>query len=66
MQVDEAQRLIEICLEAGVNIFDTADVYSQGLSEEILSKALSKRLSQAIIATKAYGRMGQGLKDLGL
>lgn len=65
-QVDEAQRLIEICLEAGVNIFDTADIYSQGLSEEILGKALGKRRSEAIIATKAYGRMGQGPNDIGL
>ncbi len=42
-QLDEAQRLIDICLDAGVNLFDTADVYSQGRSEEILGKALGVR-----------------------
>ncbi|MBW4429148.1 MAG: aldo/keto reductase [Nostoc desertorum CM1-VF14] len=65
-QVDEAQHLIDICLDAGVNIFDTADVYSNGLSEEILGKALGKRRSDVIIATKAYGRMGKGANDTGL
>ncbi|MEH2202742.1 MAG: aldo/keto reductase [Nostoc sp.] len=65
-QVDEAQHLIDICLDAGVNIFDTADVYSNGLSEEILGKALGKRRTDVIIATKAYGRMGKGANDIGL
>jgi aryl-alcohol dehydrogenase-like predicted oxidoreductase len=65
-QVDEARHLIDICLDAGVNIFDTADVYSNGLSEEILGKALGKRRSDVIIATKAYGRMGKGANDTGL
>src|ERR1700710_294781 len=39
-QVDEAKRLINLCLDAGVNLFDTANVYSRGLSEEILGQAL--------------------------
>lgn len=64
--VDEAQHLIDICLDACVNIFDTADVYSNGLSEEILGKALGKRRCDVIIATKAYGRMGKGANDTGL
>ena len=38
--VDEAKRLIDVCLDAGINLFDTADVYSNGLSEEILGKAV--------------------------
>jgi len=65
-QFEEAQRLIDLCLDAGVNLFDTADVYSQGRSEEILGKALGKRRQDAIIATKAYGRMGDGPNDVGL
>ncbi len=65
-QVEEAQRLIDICLDAGVNLFDTADVYSQGRSEEILGKALGNRRQNVLIATKAYGRMGEGPNDVGL
>lgn len=66
-QVEEATRLVDICLEAGVNIFDTADGYSKGLSEEILGQAIgSKRRNQTIIATKAFYRMGDGLHDVGL
>lgn len=63
--VEEATRLIDICLEAGVNMFDTADVYSQGLSEEILGKAVAGRRHQVILATKASFRMGPGPNDLG-
>jgi aryl-alcohol dehydrogenase-like predicted oxidoreductase len=40
VQMDEARRHVDLCLEAGVNLFDTADVYSQGASEEILGQAL--------------------------
>lgn len=65
-QLDEAQRLVDICLDAGVNLFDTADVYSQGRSEEILGKALGKRRQDVLIATKAYGRMGEGPNEVGL
>lgn len=65
-QLDEAQRLVDICLDAGVNLFDTADVYSRGRSEEILGKALGKRRKDVIIATKAFGRMGEGPNDVGL
>ncbi len=63
--VAEATRLVDICLEAGVNMFDTADVYSKGLSEEILGKAIAGRRSQTIIATKASFRMGPGPNELG-
>ncbi len=64
-QVDEAKRLIDTCLEAGVNLFDTADVYSQGASEEILGKAIGKRRDDVILATKVHGRMGNGPNDVG-
>ncbi len=63
--VPEATRLIDVCLEAGVNMFDTADVYSHGLAEEILGKAVAGRRGQVIIATKASFRMGTGANDVG-
>jgi aryl-alcohol dehydrogenase-like predicted oxidoreductase len=63
--VAEATRLVSICMEAGVNLFDTADVYSAGLSEEILGKALEGRRQHALISTKATFRMGKGPNDLG-
>jgi aryl-alcohol dehydrogenase-like predicted oxidoreductase len=63
--VKEATRLIDICLEAGVNFFDTADVYSQGASEEILGKAIAGRRSRVLISTKATFAMGDGPNDLG-
>ncbi|MBB4602043.1 aryl-alcohol dehydrogenase-like predicted oxidoreductase [Hymenobacter luteus] len=58
-QVEEARRLIDICLEAGVTLFDTANVYSQGLSEAILGKALEGRRSEVLISTKATFPMGE-------
>jgi aryl-alcohol dehydrogenase-like predicted oxidoreductase len=63
--VVEATRLMDICLEAGVNLFDTADVYSDGLSETILGKAVAGRRDQVLISTKATFRMGPGPNDLG-
>ena len=63
--VAEATRLVDICLEAGVNLFDTADVYSNGLSEEILGKAVAGRRAEVLISTKATFRMGGGPNDLG-
>jgi aryl-alcohol dehydrogenase-like predicted oxidoreductase len=51
--VAEATRLVDICLEAGVNLFDTADIYSYGAAEEILGKAIEGRRNQVLIATKA-------------
>lgn len=63
--VAEATRLVSICLEAGVNLFDTADVYSAGLSEEILGKAVDGRRQHLLISTKATFRMGKGPNDLG-
>jgi len=63
--VKEAARLIDICVEHGVNFFDTADVYSLGTSEEILGKALKGRRHEAIIATKGTFSMGDGANDKG-
>ena len=63
--VTEAKRLIGICLDAGVNLFDTADVYSEGASETILGAALKGRREQAIISTKISLRAGDGPNDAG-
>jgi aryl-alcohol dehydrogenase-like predicted oxidoreductase len=53
--IEEATRLIDICLEAGVNLFDTADMYSAGRSEEVLAAAIRpERRHRAIIATKVF------------
>jgi aryl-alcohol dehydrogenase-like predicted oxidoreductase len=63
--VKEATRLVDICLDAGVNLFDTADVYSKGMSEEILGKAVAGRRDRVLISTKATFPMGDGPNDLG-
>lgn len=63
--VTEARRLVDICLEAQINLFDTADIYSRGLSEEILGKALEGRRRDVLISTKATFPMGDGPNDLG-
>ena len=62
----EANVLVNMALDHGINFFDAADIYSEGMAEEILGKALAHRRTQAIIATKVYGRMGPGPNDLGL
>ena len=63
--VAEAKRLIDICLEAGVTMFDSADVYSGGLAEEILGKAIAGRRGQVLISTKASFRRGPGPNEIG-
>jgi len=63
--VDEATRLVDICLEAGLTMFDSADIYSGGLAEEILGKAIKGRRDQVIISTKATFRSGQGPNEVG-
>jgi aryl-alcohol dehydrogenase-like predicted oxidoreductase len=63
--VAEATRLVDICLEAGVNLFDTADIYSEGLSETILGKAVAGRRDKVLISTKATFKMGPGPNDVG-
>ncbi len=64
-EVAEARRLVDICLEAGVNLFDTADVYSQGLSEEILGQAITHCKARVLISSKASFRMGDGPNQIG-
>jgi aryl-alcohol dehydrogenase-like predicted oxidoreductase len=63
--VAEATRLVDLCLEAGVNLFDTADVYSQGASEEILGQALKGRRDRALVSTKSTFPTGDGPNDKG-
>lgn len=63
--VAEASRLVDICLDAGVNMFDTADIYSRGLSEEVLGEALKGRRDKVLISTKATFAMGDGANELG-
>lgn len=62
---EEATRLVDICLEAGLNMFDTADIYSEGQAEEILGKTIKGRRDAVIISTKATFRTGQGVNDVG-
>ena len=64
-QVDEATRMINLCLDAGVNLFDTANVYSNGISEEILGKAIDGLRDKLLISTKAVFPMGDGINDFG-
>jgi aryl-alcohol dehydrogenase-like predicted oxidoreductase len=64
--VDEARRQVDQCLAAGVNLFDTADVYSGGLAEEILGQALKGRRDEVLLATKVRMSMGDGPNDAGL
>ncbi len=64
-QEQEAERLCGLCLDAGVTLFDTADAYSAGRSEEILGYALRNHRHEAVIATKVWGRMGPGPNDIG-
>jgi len=63
--VEEATRLVDICLEAGMNFFDTANVYSAGSSEEILGGAIKGRRDEVLISTKATFTTGKGPNDVG-
>ena len=62
----EADTLVHRSLDAGVNFFDTANVYSVGRSEEMLGTALGARRPDVIVATKVRGRMGDGPNQIGL
>ncbi|MDB5021170.1 MAG: aldo/keto reductase [Pedobacter sp.] len=65
-QTQEAKQLIRLCMDAGVNFFDTANIYSKGLSEEILAQALEGiPRDQVILSTKGSFRMGAGANDYG-
>jgi len=63
--VEEAKRMIGLCLDAGVNLFDTANVYSRGTSEEILGKAISGLRNEVLISTKATFPMTDKVNDYG-
>lgn len=63
--VDGARRLVDICLDAGVNLFDSADVYSNGASESILGAAVKGRRDKVILSTKMALRAGDGPNDVG-
>ncbi|MDA9505342.1 aldo/keto reductase [Bradyrhizobium sp. CCBAU 11386] len=63
--IEEARKLVDICLDAGVNLFDSADVYSNGASEEILGAAIKGRRDKVLISTKMSLPMGDGPFDAG-
>src|SRR5271170_7413242 len=60
-----AARLVDVCLERGVSMFDTADVYSDGLAEEILGKAIKGKRDRLLVSTKATFPTGDGPNDFG-
>ena len=64
--VETATRQVDMCLDAGVNLFDTADMYSDGESEEILGKAIEGRRDRLLLATKARMPVGEGPNETGL
>lgn len=63
---EAANNLVARVLDAGINFFDTANVYSEGESEKMLGKALDKRRQEVVVATKVQGRMGPGANEIGL
>jgi len=63
--VAEATRLVDVCLEAGLTMFDSADIYSNGMAEEILGHAIKGRRDQVILSTKGTFRSGPGPNDVG-
>ena len=63
--VAEATRLVDICLDAGLTMFDSADIYSSGMAEEILGQAIKGRRDQVLISTKGTFRSGEGANDVG-
>src|SRR5205807_7808558 len=63
--VAEATRLVDVCLDAGLTLFDSADIYSAGMAEEILGQAIKGRRDRVLISTKGTFRAGQGPNDVG-
>jgi aryl-alcohol dehydrogenase-like predicted oxidoreductase len=61
----EATRIVGLCLDSGINLFDTADIYSNGLSEEVLGQAIAGKRDQLLISTKATFRFGEGPNNVG-
>src|ERR1019366_1613104 len=64
VQVEEARRLVEICIDAGVNLFDTADMYSNGRSEAVLGRALGTHRKEIVLATKVFNRLEPDYIDI--
>src|ERR1700748_3813202 len=64
--IDEARKIVDICMNAGLNMFDTADIYSNGQSEEVLGKAIDHlNREDVLISTKCTFRFGNGPNDVG-
>ena len=64
--VEEARKMVDICMEAGLNFFDTSDIYSYGASEEVLGQAIKHlKREDVLISTKATFRFGKGPNDVG-
>ena len=63
--VKEATRLVDICLEAGLTMFDSADGYSNGMAEEILGQAIKGRRAEVLVSTKGSFRRGPGANQIG-
>src|ERR1700730_2689700 len=62
---EEAKRIVALCLDSGINVFDTADIYSNGLSEQVFAKAMQGRRNELLISSKATFRVGTGPNDVG-
>jgi len=63
--VQEATRMVDVCMDAGLNFFDTADIYSGGMAEDILGKAIAGRRGRVLISSKATFPMGDGPNEIG-
>src|SRR5579872_2949329 len=63
--VAEATRLVDICLDADLTLFDSADIYSNGMAEEILGQAIKGRRNKVLLSTKGTFRAGPGANDVG-
>ncbi len=63
---DVARRMIDLCLDAGINFIDTANIYNKGLSETIVGKLLKGRRDKVVLASKVRGKMGDGPDESGL
>jgi aryl-alcohol dehydrogenase-like predicted oxidoreductase len=61
----EGKRIIDLCLDAGINVFDTADVYSDGLSEQVFGQTIKGKRNRLLISSKATFRFGKGPNDVG-
>jgi aryl-alcohol dehydrogenase-like predicted oxidoreductase len=64
-QIDEATRMVNLCLDSGVNLFDTANVYSDGIAEEILGKAITGLRDKVLISTKAVFPTSDAINNFG-